>query len=924
MPTAIPDTTRLVWFFGGGEAQGGRELVDLLGGKGANLHEMSRMAIPVPPGFTISTDACRYVLAAGGRWPEGLDRDLAENIGRIEMLSCRRFGDATNPLLLSVRSGAPRSMPGMMDTILNIGLTPETVKGLAQQMGEPRPAWDCYRRFVQMYGHVVAGIDGDRYEEPIEVRRRERGVETDRDLDADDWMALVETFRQIYAEKTGRPFPDDPMEQLISSIDAVFSSWNSRRAVRYREIHGFSHDGGTAVNVQAMVFGNLGEDSATGVAFTRDPATGEKAITGEWLPNTQGEDIVSGARTPHPLGRHDRERAGDGLETLEEAMPAIFAELASIFDRLERRYSEMQDVEFTVERGRLFILQTRTGKRAATAMVRIAHDLAREGLIDRREAVRRIDAGRVHELLHPTIAPAARKGRVPLAVGLGASPGSGSGQVVFDAETAAREAAAGRAVILVRRETVADDVGGMHAASGILTARGGATSHAAVVARGMGKPAVVGCTELSIDAVRRLASLDGRAIREGDWLTIDGASGEVFEGRLEEVPASLSREFARLMEWADAFRHLEVRANADTPADARQARSYGARGIGLCRTEHMFFDPRRIQRVREMMLLAPEAARLRDRREAGTSGPDDPGRLAEVETGYARALAALLPEQRMDFERLFELMEGLPVTIRLLDPPLHEFLPRQEAEREALGRALGLSPDEIATRITALTEANPMLGHRGCRLGITYPEIYEMQTRAILEAAVAVTALGVAVDPEIMIPLIATRQELSILRGRIERVAERVAAESGRTIPYRIGTMIELPRAALVADEIASEAEFFSFGTNDLTQTTWGISRDDAGDFLDEYRNSGIIANDPFAVLDRDGVGALMEIAIEKARRVRPDITLGLCGEHGGDPVSVAFCDAVGLDYVSCSPFRVPVARIAAAQAAIAREAIQR
>ncbi len=889
--------TKWVYLFGGERTEGSADARDLLGGKGANLAEMARIGLPVPPGFTITTEACRFYYTKGGALPEGLEDQVATGLKHIEEIVGRRFGDAARPLLVSVRSGARVSMPGMMDTVLNLGLNDETVRGLARAAGNDRFAWDSYRRFIQMYGDVVLGIDHHLFEEAIENRKLDKGVTSDIDLDAEDWQLLVSRFKEIVEAETGRPFPQDPHAQLWGAIRAVFESWNSDRAKVYRRLHQIPDDWGTAVNVQAMVFGNLGARSATGVAFTRNPATGEKEIYGEFLVNAQGEDVVAGIRTPQHLTRAAREAAGDEAPSMEEAMPEVFTELVQLMDALEKHYRDMQDIEFTVEEGRLWLLQTRAGKRTARAAIRIAVDLAEEGLISRKEAVLRVEPEALDQLLHPTLDPDAP--REVIARGLPASPGAASGIVVFQADEAERLAREGRDVILVRAETSPEDIHGMHAARGILTSRGGMTSHAAVVARGMGRPCVVGAGAIFVDPAQGRFSVGGRIVQAGEEITIDGTTGEVMLGRIPTRAPELSGEFAVLMRWADGLRRMGVRANAETPADAATARRFGAEGIGLARTEHMFFDPDRIPIVREMILAASRSER-------------------------ERALAKLLPFQRDDFLAIFREMAGLPVTIRLLDPPLHEFLPKEEAEFEEVARASGFDVAELKRRAAELKEANPMLGHRGCRLAVTYPEITEMQTRAILEAAIALKQEeGAEVLPEIMVPLVADAAELAFVKKLITDTAETVFKERGMHIAYHVGTMIELPRAALTADRIAEHAEFFSFGTNDLTQTTFGLSRDDAARFLPVYLEHKIFAADPFASLDEAGVGELVRLGAEKGRARRPDLKLGICGEHGGDPASIAICERIGLDYVSCSPYRVPIARLAAAQAAIRAEPMQ-
>ena len=882
---------RYVYKFGGGVSEGGTGDKNLLGGKGANLAEMASIGLPVPPGFTISTEMCTRYYAEGQQFPESLRQEVAAGIAHIEGITGKTFGDAADPLLVSVRSGARVSMPGMMDTVLNLGLNDETVQGLAVKAEDARFAWDSYRRFIQMYSDVVLELDHGRFEEALEIAKENRGYTLDTDLSADDWRKLVEEYKALVVELWGKPFPQDVHDQLWGAIGAVFGSWHSERAKVYRRLNDIPGDWGTAVNVQAMVFGNMGDTSATGVAFTRDPSTGESGYYGEFLINAQGEDVVAGIRTPQYLTRAAREAANAKPMSMEEAMPETYTELAQVFDLLERHYRDMQDIEFTVERGKLWMLQTRTGKRTAKAALKIAIEMAEEGLIDREEAVARVDAMALDQLLHPTLDPDAP--RDVLTKGLPASPGAASGAVVFDADTAENRAAIGDSVILVRVETSPEDIHGMHAARGILTARGGMTSHAAVVARGMGRPCVSGAGSLSIKAAEKLFRIDGREVREGDIITIDGATGEVMLGAVPTVQPELAGDFGKLMEWADGVRRLKVRTNAETPLDCRTAREFGAEGIGLCRTEHMFFEAGRITLVRQMI-------------------------LAENEKGRREALDKLLPEQRADFTEIFEVMAGLPVTIRLLDPPLHEFLPQHEEDFAEVAQAVGYDVERLKRRVSELHEFNPMLGHRGCRLGVTYPEIYEMQARAIFEAACDVAEKsGAAPVPEVMIPLVATRKELELMKAVVDQAATAVFAEKGRTLDYLVGTMIELPRAALKAGEIAQVGEFFSFGTNDLTQTTLGVSRDDAGRFLNTYVEKGIYARDPFVSLDIEGVGELIEIATERGRAARPDIKLGICGEHGGDPASIAFCEKIGLDYVSASPYRVPIARLAAAQAAL-------
>lgn len=883
--------TQYVYRFGGGVSDGGNGDRNLLGGKGANLDGMASIGLPVPPGFTISTPVCALYYDSGESFPDSLKAEVATGIAHIEGVTGKTFGDPADPLLVSVRSGARVSMPGMMDTVLNLGLNDATVQGLAATSGDDRFAWDSYRRFIQMYSDVVLGLDHGRFEEALEIAKEDNGFSLDTELSAADWQKLVAEYKAIVQELWGKPFPQDVHDQLWGAIGAVFGSWQSERAKVYRRLNDIPGDWGTAVNVQAMVFGNMGETSATGVAFTRDPAKGDNAYYGEFLINAQGEDVVAGIRTPQYLTKAAREAAGARPLSMEEAMPEVYAQLAGVFETLETHYRDMQDIEFTVERGKLWMLQTRSGKRTARAALKIAVDMANEGLITQEEAILRVDPMALDQLLHPTLDPKAT--RDVLTKGLPASPGAASGFAVFDSDTAEKRAAAGDSVILVRVETSPEDIHGMHAAKGILTARGGMTSHAAVVARGMGRPCVSGAGTLAIVAREKLFRVGGREIREGDTITIDGATGEVMFGAVPTVQPELSGDFGTLMVWADAKRRLKVRANAETPLDCRTAREFGAEGIGLCRTEHMFFEGSRITAVRQMILAS-----------------DEKGRRA--------ALDKLLPEQRSDFVEIFEVMAGLPCTIRLLDPPLHEFLPHEEAEFEEVAKAADIDVETLRRRAAELHEFNPMLGHRGCRLGVTYPEIYEMQARAIFEAAVLVAEKsGAAPIPEVMIPLVATRRELELMKIVVDKAAEAVFAEKGRTIEYLVGTMIELPRAALRAGEIAEIGEFFSFGTNDLTQTTLGVSRDDAARFLTTYVEKGIYARDPFVSLDVEGVGELIALAAERGRATRPGIKLGICGEHGGDPASIAFCEATSLDYVSASPYRVPIARLAAAQAAL-------
>ena len=889
-----PEASKFVYSFGGGTADGRADMKALLGGKGANLAEMANLGLPVPPGFTITTEVCTAFSAGGETYPDGTVAEVEAALAKVGELAGARFGDAANPLLVSVRSGARASMPGMMDTVLNLGLNDLTVEGLALKSGDRRFAYDSYRRFISMYSGVVLGVDHDEFEEILGNHKDEKDHALDTAVTAEEWLGLIARYKALVEEHTGKPFPQDVNEQLWGAIGAVFKSWNSARAITYRRLNAIPETWGTAVNVQAMVFGNMGETSATGVAFTRNPATGTKELYGEFLVNAQGEDVVAGIRTPQNITEKARIEAGSEAPSLEALMPALFAELAGHFDRLERHYRDMQDMEFTIQDGTLWMLQTRTGKRTAKAALKIAVDMANEGLITRPDAVRRIDPASLDQLLHPTLDPKVQ--RDIIASGLPASPGAASGEIVFDSDEAERLKALNRRVILVRIETSPEDIHGMHAAEGILTARGGMTSHAAVVARGMGKPCVSGAGSLRIDYHAGTLISSGVTLKKGDIITIDGSTGQVIRGEVPTIKPELTGDFGTLMGWADGVRRMKVRANAETPLDARAARDFGAEGIGLCRTEHMFFDAERILAVRQMILSDKVEARK-------------------------AALAKLLPMQRKDFIDLFEIMAGLPVTIRLLDPPLHEFLPHADHEIEEVADEMNANPDILRARVTELSEFNPMLGHRGVRLLVTYPEIAEMQTRAIFEAATEVARrAGKAPIPEVMVPLVASKAELDYVCARIVAVAKAVAAETGVVIGYQIGTMIELPRAALRAAEIAETAEFFSFGTNDLTQTTFGISRDDAARFIGEYTAKGIFKTDPFMSLDVDGVGELIRIAAERGRRARPGLKLGICGEHGGDPASIAFCESVELDYVSCSPFRVPIARLAAAQATLSKD----
>ena len=882
--------SKYVYFFGAGKADGNAQMKNLLGGKGANLAEMTSIGLPVPAGFTITTEVCTEYYKNDRNYPAGLAAEAAQNLAEVEKLMGKKFGDPKNPLLVSVRSGARASMPGMMDTILNLGLNDVTVQGIIAQSGDERFAYDAYRRFVQMYSDVVMGMHKDELEHLLERKKEDRGVHLDTELTAGDWKELVAAFKAKIRETLGVDFPEEPEEQLWGAIGAVFGSWMNQRAITYRRLNGIPADWGTAVNVQSMVFGNMGNDCATGVAFTRDPSTGENYFYGEYLVNAQGEDVVAGIRTPQPINRA-KYKPGD-LPSMEEVLPECYRQLASIRDILESHYKDMQDIEFTIEKGILYMLQTRGGKRTAKAAIKIAVDMVGEGLIDERTAVLRVAPSQLDQLLHPSLDPNAEKKIV--AKGLPASPGAASGEVVFTADEAESAAKLGLRVILVRVETSPEDIHGMHAAQGILTARGGMTSHAAVVARGMGKCCVAGCGDIKVDyAGGFFTAKDGTRINKGDVITLDGSTGEVMLGAVATVAAGVSGDFSTLMGWVDKFRRMKVRANADTPHDARAAREFGAEGIGLCRTEHMFFEASRIAAVREMI-------------------------LSEEIEGRLKALAKILPMQKGDFAGLFREMKGLPVTIRLLDPPLHEFLPQEEKDIEALAVTMGVSAKTLRHKVEFLHEFNPMLGHRGCRLGVTFPEIYDMQVQAIMEAACElVRDEGFQIVPEIMIPLVAVTKELGLMRANAVAVCEEVIARYGVKVEYLIGTMIELPRAAITADSIASEADFFSFGTNDLTQTTFGLSRDDAGKFLPFYVENGILEDDPFVTLDQQGVGALVRMGCEKGRQTRPGIKLGICGEHGGDPASVIFCDSVGLDYVSCSPFRVPIARLAAAHATL-------
>ena len=877
--------SKWVYTFGNGKAEGDASMRNLLGGKGANLAEMNKVGLPVPPGFTVTTEVCTYYYNNNHTYPADLKEQVKEAVAGVEKIMGKKFADAENPLLFSVRSGARVSMPGMMDTVLNLGLNDETVKALAKASGSERFAYDSYRRFLQMFSDVVLGADLELYEEALENMKKSKGYKSDTDLTAEDLKELVKQYKEI-GQKIGKVVPQDPWEQLWAGIGAVFGSWMVDRAITYRKLNNIPGDWGTAVNVQTMVFGNAGDDCATGVCFSRDPATGENVYYGEYLVNAQGEDVVAGIRTPQPMGSK-----GDGT-SLEERWPNLYKELVDVRNKLEAHYKDMQDMEFTIQHGKLWMLQCRNGKRTAQAAVRMAVEMVEEGLLTKEEAIMRVGADQLDQLLHPMLDPKAK--RDVIATGLPASPGAAVGRAVFNAADAEAWAAKGEKVILIRNETSPEDIGGMHASQGVITARGGMTSHAAVVARGMGTPCVSGSHEIHIDYSKKTMTTDkGVVINEGDWVSLDGSKGQIINGKMPTVEADTnSGDFGKLMGWVDEIRTMEVRANAETPKDAQQAREFGAQGIGLARTEHMFFDADRIPNMRAMI-------------------------LSDTEKGRREALARLLPYQKQDFKALFKIMDGLPVNIRLLDPPLHEFLPHTDAEMQELADKMGMTLEKVKQRAASLHEANPMLGHRGCRLPITYPEICEMQTRAILEAALECQDEGVKVMPEIEVPLTGSKKELDIVKNIIDTTAEKIFAEKGKKIKYEVGSMIELPRAALLADELAKSAEFFGFGTNDLTQTTLGMSRDDTGAILDEYRARGVYVADPFASIDVDGVGMLVKMACEKARSTNPTITLGVCGEHGGDPASINFFQTCDMNYVSCSPFRVPVARLAAAQAAV-------
>jgi len=883
---------KYVYFFAANESDGNAGMKNLIGGKGANLAEMCNLGIPVPPGFTISTEVCTEYYKNNRQYPASLKAEVEAALTRTEKVLGKKFGDPTNPMLFSVRSGARASMPGMMDTVQNLGLNDEIAEGLAKLSGNPRFAWDSYRRFVQMYGDVVLDLkpqnkeDQDPFEVIIEAKKEAKGVHLDTQLTTEDLKELVNEFKAAIKEKTGRDFPTDPMEQLWGAIGAVFGSWMNDRAIRYRKLNDIPEEWGTAVNVQSMVYGNMGDDCATGVAFTRDPSTGRKIFYGEYLVNAQGEDVVAGIRTPQPV--NESTKSDPSQITLEAVMPKPYADLVAIYKKLEKHYKDMQDIEFTIQQGTLYMLQTRNGKRTAEAAVRIAVEMVEEGLIDKTTALRRVAPSQLDQLLHPMFDPNAKT--TVIATGLPASPGAASGRMVFHADDAEEWVARGEKVILVRIETSPEDIGGMHVAQGILTSRGGMTSHAAVVARGMGTCCVAGCGAIEINYKAKTMTVNKKVYNEGDWLSLDGSKGEVIEGKVPTKDPELSGNFGTLMAWADEVRHLRVRTNADTPHDAEVARNFGAEGIGLCRTEHMFFEGDRIKAVREMI-------------------------LADDEAGRRKALAKLLPFQRDDFYGIFKAMNGLPVTIRTLDPPLHEFLPHDDDNQAVMAKEMGITLEEVKNKVDSLHEFNPMLGHRGCRLGISYPEITEMQARAIMEAACDLTKEGVKVIPEIMIPLVGTKTELRNQKDVVVKTAEQVIKEKGVKVEYLVGTMIEVPRAAITADKIATEADFFSFGTNDLTQMTLGFSRDDAGKFLKDYIARGIFEEDPFQTLDQNGVGLLIEIGVQRGRATKPNLKIGICGEHGGDPRSVEFCHKVGMNYVSCSPYRVPIARLAAAQA---------
>jgi len=910
---------KYVYFFGNGAADGKAEMKHLLGGKGANLAEMTNLGIPVPPGYTITTEVCDAYYKNNKQYPKGLDEEIEQNLSRLEKLMGAKLGDPNNPLLVSVRSGAAASMPGMMDTVLNLGLTPDAVTGLIKKTGNERFVWDAYRRFITMFGDVVMGVERHYFEEILDKYKKKARVKNDTELTTDQLKKIVEEFKAVYKKETRENFPNDPKVQLQKAINAVFASWNNPRAVKYRQLYEIKGLLGTAVNVQAMVFGNMGNHSATGVCFTRNPSTGENKFYGEFLINAQGEDVVAGIRTPEPI------------VNLEREMPDVYAQLVAYKNKLEKHFKDVQDIEFTIQENRLFMLQTRNGKRTTQAAVKIAVDMVKEGLIDKKTAISRINPNELDQLLHPTFDPKAKKDVV--AVGLPASPGAATGKVVFSAEDAEKLAEKKEKVILVRKETSPEDIGGMHVSRGILTTRGGMTSHAAVVARGMGKCCVAGCGALHVDYKSQTFKVGSKVVKKGDYISIDGSTGEVMLGQVTTIDPRLSGDFAVLMGWADEIRKLKVRTNADTPADAKKARELGAEGIGLCRTEHMFFGEHRIDSVRQMILSSPDVKNLKakiagiEKELAKATNNKTNGikkeltqakkELKEPLSLYISALKKLLPMQRRDFEQIFTTMDGLPVTIRLLDPPLHEFLPQEEYNQKEMAKQMKISLKEVQDKVSALHELNPMLGHRGCRLGVTYPEIYDMQVQAIIEAACNVKKKGVTVYPEIMLPIISTEQEFSILKDDVHRIAKEVMQKKGMEIEYMVGTMIELPRAALIADKIAKHAEFFSFGTNDLTQMTFGFSRDDVGSFVPDYIEKGILEKDPFQILDQEGVGQLVEIGIKRGRSARTELKVGICGEHGGNPQTVTFCHKIGMNYVSCSPFRVPIARLAAAQASL-------
>ncbi|MDN3515194.1 MAG: pyruvate, phosphate dikinase [Candidatus Brocadia sp.] len=909
---------KYVYFFGNGSADGKADMKHLLGGKGANLAEMTNLGIPVPPGFTITTEVCDAYYKNNQQYPDGLAEEIEQNLARLEKLMGAKLGDPNNPLLVSVRSGAAASMPGMMDTVLNLGLNPDAIKGLIKKTGNERFAWDAYRRFITMFGDVVMGVERHDFEEILDKYKKKARTISDAELTTDQLKKIAEEFKTVYKRKTRENFPNDPKVQLRKAIDAVFASWNNPRAIKYRQLYEIRGLLGTAVNVQAMVFGNMGAHSATGVCFTRNPSTGENTFYGEFLINAQGEDVVAGIRTP------------EQIDNLEKEMPEVYEQLVKYKNILEKHFKDVQDIEFTIQENHLFILQTRTGKRTTQAAVKFAVDMVKEGLIDKKTAISRIDPNQLDQLLHPTFDPKAKK--EVIAVGLPASPGAATGKVVFSAEDAEKLAVEKKEkVILVRKETSPEDIGGMHAAKGILTTRGGMTSHAAVVARGMGKCCVAGCGSLNVDYKKQTFSVNGKTVKKGDYISLDGSSGEVMLGQVATVEPSLSGDFAILMEWADEIRKLKVRTNADTPMDAKKAREFGAEGIGLCRTEHMFFGENRIGSVRQMILFAPDVKNLRAKlavleKELAKANRTNVIKKELMKTRkelkaslslYTSALRKLLPMQRSDFEQLFKSMDGLPVTIRLLDPPLHEFLPQEEYNQKEVAKKMKISLKEVQDKVSALHELNPMLGHRGCRLGITYSEIYDMQVRAIIEAACIMKKKGITVYPEIMLPIISAEQEFIILKDSVHKTARDVMQKKGVQIEYTVGTMIELPRAALIADKIAKHAEFFSFGTNDLTQMTFGFSRDDVGSFVPDYIEKGILEKDPFQVLDEEGTGQLVEMGIQRGRSARPNLKVGICGEHGGNPKTISFCHKVGMNYVSCSPFRVPIARLAAAQASL-------